>query len=91
MALTKAKLQEQFDNSEYDLGVTAADVGAAATSHNQAASTITTGTFPAKVVAYQAAATTDYTTFKVRNIKCGTSLPATSTAENGSVFILYTA
>ena len=33
MALTKAKLQEQFDNSEYDLGVTAADVGAAASSH----------------------------------------------------------
>lgn len=82
MALTKDKLQTQITAGDYTIPVAA---------HDQAASTITTGTFPALVAAYQAAATTDYTTFKVRNIKCGTSLPSTTTAENGSVFILYTA
>lgn len=59
--------------------------GKAASSHDQAASTITTGTFP--TTAIYAKTGTDYTTGRIRNIKAGTSDP-TSLA-NGDIYLVY--
>lgn len=69
---------------------TASDVGAAASSHNQAASTITAGTFGATGV--KAANGTDYTTARVRNIVFTTTDPgasASSSYGNGALTCVY--
>ena len=59
------------------------------TAHNQAASTITAGTFAGQVVA---PAGTEYTTARLRNVAFTTTDPGantTSTLPNGSVLIVY--
>lgn len=69
--------------------ITPASIGAAAASHNQAASTITAGTFAATDV--KAMNGTDYTTARVRNIKASTTdLTAGSSAlANGDIYLVY--
>lgn len=69
--------------------ITPAAIGAAAASHNQAASTITAGTFAATGV--KAMNGTDYTTARVRNIQAGTTdLTAGSSAlANGDIYLVY--
>ena len=69
--------------------ITPAAIGAAAASHNQAASTITAGTFAATGV--KAMNGTDYTTARVRNIKASTTdLTAGSSAlANGDIYLVY--
>ena len=69
--------------------ITPAAIGAAASSHNQAASTITAGTFAATDV--KAMNGTDYTTARVRNIKASTTdLTAGSSAlANGDIYLVY--
>ena len=69
--------------------ITPASIGAAASSHNQAASTITAGTFAATDV--KAMNGTDYTTARVRNIKASTTdLTAGSSAlANGDIYLVY--
>lgn len=69
--------------------ITPAAIGAAAASHNQAASTITTGTFAATGV--KAMNGTDYTTARVRNIQASTTdLTAGSSAlANGDIYLVY--
>ena len=61
----------------------------AASSHNQAASTITAGTFAATGV--KAMNGTDYTTARVRNIQASTTgLTAGSSAlANGDIYLVY--
>lgn len=59
------------------------------TAHNQAASTITAGTFAGQVVA---PAGTEYTTARIRNVAFTTTDPGantTSTLPNGSILIVY--
>ena len=59
------------------------------TAHNQAASTITAGTFAGQVVA---PAGTEYTTARIRNVAFTTTDPgvnASSTLPNGSILIVY--
>ncbi len=80
-ALTIGGTAKNFDGSAA-VSWSLAEIGALA---------LAGGTLTGALTSYMAAATTDYTTNRVRNIKAGTSLPATTTAENGSVFILYTA
>ena len=69
--------------------ITPASIGAAAASHNQAASTITAGTFAATDV--KAMNGTDYTTARVRNIQASTTdLTAGSSAlANGDIYLVY--
>ena len=69
--------------------ITPAAIGAAASSHNQAASTITAGTFAATGV--KAMNGTDYTTARVRNIQASTTdLTAGSSAlANGDIYLVY--
>ena len=69
--------------------ITPAAIGAAAASHNQAASTITAGTFAATGV--KAMNGTDYTTARVRNIQASTTdLTAGSSAlANGDIYLVY--
>lgn len=69
--------------------ITPAAIGAAAASHNQAASTITAGTFAATEV--KAMNGTDYTTARVRNIQASTTdLTAGSSAlANGDIYLVY--
>ena len=69
--------------------ITPASIGAAAASHNQAASTITAGTFSATGV--KAATGTDYTTARLRNIQASTTdLTAGSSAlANGDIYLVY--
>ena len=69
--------------------ITPASIGAAASSHNQAASTITAGTFAATGV--KAMNGTDYTTARVRNIQASTTdLTAGSSAlANGDIYLVY--
>lgn len=69
--------------------ITPAAIGAAASSHNQAASTITAGTFAATGV--KAATGTDYTTARLRNIQASTTdLTAGSSAlANGDIYLVY--
>lgn len=69
--------------------ITPAAIGAAAASHNQAASTITAGTFAATGV--KAMNGTDYTTARVRNIQASTTdLTAGSSAlASGDIYLVY--
>ena len=69
--------------------ITPASIGAAAASHNQAASTITDGTFASTNV--KAMNGTDYTTARVRNIQASsTDLTAGSSAlANGDIYLVY--
>ena len=69
--------------------ITPASIGAAAASHNQAASTITAGTFAATGV--KAMNGTDYTTARIRNIQASTTdLTAGSSAlANGDIYLVY--
>lgn len=69
--------------------ITPAAIGAAAASHNQAASTITAGTFAA--IGVKAMNGTDYTTARVRNIQASTTdLTAGSSAlANGDIYLVY--
>ena len=69
--------------------ITPAAIGAAAASHNQAASTITAGTFAATGV--KAMNGTDYTTARVRNLQASTTdLTAGSSAlANGDIYLVY--
>lgn len=69
--------------------ITPAAIGAAAASHNQAASTITAGTFADTGV--KAMNGTDYTTARVRNIQASTTdLTAGSSAlANGDIYLVY--
>lgn len=69
--------------------ITPAAIGAAAASHNQAASTITAGTFAATGV--KAMNGTDYTTARVRNTQASTTdLTAGSSAlANGDIYLVY--
>lgn len=71
-----APIQEQID-------------GKAASSHNQDASTITSGTFASTDV--KAKSGTDYSTARVRNIQAGTEdLTAGSSAlANGDIYLVY--
>ena len=69
---------------------TAADVGAAAASHNQAASTITAGTLAGQVVANGTAVAT-LGTAQVRNIYAGTSdlTAGSSSLTTGAIYFVY--
>ena len=69
--------------------ITPAAIGAAAASHNQAASTITAGTFAATDV--KAMNGTDYTTARVRNIKASTTdlTAGSSSLSNGDIYLVY--
>ena len=64
-------------------------IGAAAASHNQAASTITAGTFAATGV--KAMNGTDYTTARVRNIQASTTdlTAGSSSLANGDIYLVY--
>ena len=66
-----------------------AAIGAAASSHNQAASTITAGTFAATDV--KAMNGTDYTTARVRNIQASTTdlTAGSSSLSNGDIYLVY--
>lgn len=68
---------------------TADEVGAAPATHNQAASTITAGTFAEAGV--KAMNGTDYSTARIRNIYAGTTnlTPGSSTLANGSIYLVY--
>lgn len=61
----------------------------AAASHNQAASTITAGTFPATGI--KAKTGTDYTTARIRNIQASTTdlTAGTSTLASGNIYLVY--
>ena len=69
--------------------ITPAAIGAAAASHNQAASTITAGTCAATDV--KAMNGTDYTTARVRNIKASTTdlTAGSSSLSNGDIYLVY--
>ena len=69
--------------------ITPAAIGAAAASHNQAASTITAGTFSATGV--KAMNGTDYTTARVRNIQASTTdlTAGSSSLSNGDIYLVY--
>ena len=69
--------------------ITPASIGAAAASHNQAASTITAGTFAATGV--KAMNGTDYTTARVRNIQASTTdlTAGSSSLSNGDIYLVY--
>ena len=69
--------------------ITPASIGAAAASHNQAASTITDGTFASTNV--KAMNGTDYTTARVRNIRASTTdlTSGSSSLSNGDIYLVY--
>lgn len=69
--------------------ITPAAIGAAASSHNQAASTITAGTFADTDV--KAMNGTDYTTARVRNIQASTTdlTAGSSSLSNGDIYLVY--
>ena len=69
--------------------ITPAAIGAAASSHNQAASTITAGTFAATGV--KAMNGTDYTTARIRNIQASTTdlTAGSSSLSNGDIYLVY--
>ena len=64
-------------------------IGAAASSHNQAASTITAGTFSATAV--KAKTGTDYGTARIRNIQASTKdlTAGSSSLANGDIYLVY--
>ena len=66
------------------------DIGAAASSHNQAASTITAGTLAGQVVA-NATAVATLTTAQVRNIYAGTDdmTAGTTSLPTGQIYLMY--
>ena len=68
--------------------ITSLNDAKANTSHTQAASTITAGTFGGAVVATTG---TDYTTSRVRNIKASTSdlTAGSSSLANGNIYLVY--
>lgn len=68
---------------------TPADIGAATSSHNQAASTITAGTFAATGIVAKTG--TDYTTSRIRNIQASTTdlTAGSSTLSSGNIYIVY--
>lgn len=78
-----SNIQTQLDNLK-----TAVD-GKAASSHTQAASTITAGTF--KATGVKAATGTDYTTSRIRNIQASTTDLTAGTSElaNGDIYFVY--
>lgn len=63
--------------------------GKADSSHTQAASTITSGTFPTTYI--YAKTGTDYTTGRIRNIKASTTdlTAGTSTLNSGDIYLVY--
>ena len=69
--------------------ITPASIGAAAASHNQAASTITGGTFASTDV--KAMNGTDYTTARLRNIQASTTdlTAGSSSLSNGDIYLVY--
>lgn len=73
-----------------NVNLTAANIGAAASSHNQAASTITAGTLAGAVKANATAAAT-LSTYQVRDIAAGTTdlIAGTSTLATGAIYIVY--
>ena len=75
----------------YDLANTAKTTasGKADESHNQAASTITTGTFP--TTAIYAKTGTDYNTARIRNISYNTSsmTAKSSSLSSGNIYLQY--
>jgi len=79
-------------NGEADVSYTLAEIGAAASSHNQAANTITAGTLGGQVVA-NASAVTGLTTAQVRNIRAGTTdmVAGTTALATGEIYIYYEA
>ena len=64
-------------------------IGAAASSHNHAASNITAGTFPDTGIVAKTG--TDYTTARVRNIKASTTdiTAGSSSLANGDIYLVY--
>lgn len=68
-----------------DISLTAADVGGAAASHNQAASTITAGTFPGQVKAGSSGQT--YSTYLLRNSRLSAS--EANPTVNGEICWVY--
>lgn len=65
------------------------NLGAAASSHNQSASTITTGTFNSTATYAQTG--TDYTTARIRNIQASTTdlTAGSSSLANGNIYFVY--
>lgn len=73
-----------------NLGITAENIGASPSSHNQSASTITSGVFPSWVKA-NAASEKALTTSQLRNIYAGTDdiSAGTSALATGEVYLVY--
>lgn len=73
-----------------NVNITPANIGAAPSSHNQAASTITAGTFAGKVQANATAAAT-VTNAQVRDIYAGTSdmTAGTTALTSGTIYVMY--
>ncbi len=84
-----ADLISHLGNKSNPHAVTAAQVGAAASSHTQAASTISAGTFADTGVVAKSG--TDYTTARVRNIYANTTaMTAKSTSlTSGNIYLQY--
>lgn len=72
-------------NTSNPHGVTASQIGAAASSHNQAASTITAGTFAGAVVAPRSSQT--YSSYMLRNSRLASS--DTNPSYNGEICWTY--
>lgn len=72
-------------NTSNPHGVTASQIGAAASSHNQAASTITAGTFAGAVVAPRSSQT--YSSYMLRNSRLASS--ETDPSYNGEICWTY--
>ena len=73
-----------------DISLSAADVGAAASSHNQSASTITAGTLGGQIKANASAVSTTATA-QVRNIYAGTGdmTAGSSSLTTGDIYFVY--
>lgn len=71
-------------------GLTPADIGAAAASHTQAASTITAGELAGRVMA-NATSSADLSLSQVRNINAGTAdlTPGSSSLGSGCLYLVY--
>ena len=79
-----------YDGTNYHIRTDGVIPGTAApTAHNQAASTITAGTFPATDI--KAKTGTDYTTARIRNIQASTTdlTAGTSTLASGDIYLVY--
>lgn len=84
----KAAINTHANNKNNPHGVTASQIGAAATDHSHAASQISAGTLNASVVA---ASGTDYTASRLRNVSGGTAdlTAGTSALESGEIYLVY--